>query len=126
MHVGPIHGRKRRRAPDAGINAGSPKRPDDRQRTVDASAPQHVPVENLLRVMGHQPGLALTVPYLLMPVGLHLRSMVVPDQRGRRKANLPAARLQPPADIDVIARAKIDWIEPPDREKRFAPKRHIA
>ena len=42
----------------------------------------------------HQPLLAFAVADLLPPVGLHRRAMVVPDERGRREADPPAARLQ--------------------------------
>ena len=52
--------------------------------------------------------------------------MVVPHQRRRRKADLPAARLQPPAHIHIVARAQVDRVEAADREQRFAAERHVA
>src|SRR5262245_3058253 len=70
MQVGAIDRRKRRRSPDAGVDARAPERAYERQRTVDASVPEHVAVEELLGVMRHQPRLALAVADLLAPVGL--------------------------------------------------------
>ena len=70
VDVRAVDRRERRRAPDAGVDARAPQRTDEGQRTVDASAPQHVAVEELLRVMRHQPGFALAVADLLRPVRL--------------------------------------------------------
>ena len=126
MHVGAVDRREGRRAPDAGVDARAPQRTDERQRAVDASAPQHVAVEELLRVVRHQPRLAFAVADLLPPVRLDRRAMVMPDERRRREADLPAARLQPPAHVDIVAGAEIDRVEAADREQRLAPERHVA
>jgi hypothetical protein len=77
-------------------------------------------------VVGHQPGLPLAVADLLGPVRFHARSVVMPYERGRSEADLPAPRLQPPADVHVIARSKVDWIEAADGEERVAAERHVA
>src|SRR6185503_11117014 len=94
MNVGAVDRRKRGRSPDARIDLGAPQRSHERQRTVDAAAPQHLPVEKLVGMMRHQPAFAFAVADLLAPVGFHRGTMVMPDERRRRKAKLPAARLQ--------------------------------
>ena len=50
----------------------------------------------------------------------------MPDERRRRKADLPAARLQSPAHIHIVACAEIDGIETTDGEEGVAPERHVA
>ena len=104
----------------------APERSHERQRAVDAAAPQHVPVEELLGVVRHQPGFAFAVADLLAPVRVDRRPVVVPDERRRRKSDPPSARLQPPAHIDVVAGAEVDGVEAADREQRVAPERHVA
>ena len=49
VDVGAVDRRERRRAPDAGVDARAPERAHERQRAVDAAAPQHAAVEELLR-----------------------------------------------------------------------------
>src|SRR6476620_8936707 len=93
MYVLPVDRWKRRRAPDARVDPFVPERPDEGQRTVDASVPEHPPVEELLGVMRHQPAFALAVADLLTPVGFDRGTMVMPDERRRGEADLPAARL---------------------------------
>ena len=118
--------RERRRAPHAGVDAIATERADERQRAVDAAAPQHPAVEEFLRMVRHQPRFAFAVADLLAPVRLHRRAVVMPDQRRRREADLPAARLQPPAHVDVVAGAEVDRVEAADREQRVAAERHVA
>ena len=126
MDVGAVDRRERRRAPDARVDACAPERTHERQRAVDAAAPQHAPVEKLFGMVGHQPAFALAVADLLTPVRLHRRAMVMPDERRRREADLPAARLQPPAHVHIVAGAQVDRIEAADREERLAAERHVA
>ena len=52
--------------------------------------------------------------------------MVMPDERARGEPDLPSARLQPPADIHIVARPQVQRIEAADRHERLAPKRHVA
>ena len=77
-------------------------------------------------MMRHQPRLAFAVADLLPPVRLDRRAMVMPDERRRREADLPAARLQPPAHVHIVAGAEIDRVEAADREQRVAAERHVA
>src|SRR5712692_1237562 len=126
MYVGSIHRRKSRGAPDTGIDTRAPERPHEWKRAVDAAAPEHVSVEELLRVVGHQPGFALAVAYLLRPVRLHARPMVVPHERRRGEADLPPPRLQPPADVHIVAGAEVDRIEASNRQERVAAEGHVA
>ena len=50
----------------------------------------------------------------------------MPHERRRREADLPAARLQPPAHVHIVAGAQVDRIEAADGEQRLAAKRHVA
>ena len=50
----------------------------------------------------------------------------MPDERRRREPDLPAARLQPPAHVHVVAGAQVDRVEAADGEQRLAPERHVA
>ena len=77
-------------------------------------------------MMGHQPRLTLAVADLLPPVRRNGRAVVMPDERGARKPDPPAPRLQPPAHVHVVAGAQVDRIETADREERLAAKRHVA
>jgi hypothetical protein len=40
--------------------------------------------------------------------------MVMPDERCGHELDSPASRLQPPADINVVAGAQVDRVEPAD------------
>ena len=50
----------------------------------------------------------------------------MPDERRRGEADLPAARLQPPAHVHIVAGAQVDRIEAADRQQRVAAERHVA
>ena len=52
--------------------------------------------------------------------------MVMPDERGRRECDSAPCRLQAPADIDVVTRAKKDRIEAADRQQRRSPDGEVA
>ncbi len=108
MRVGAVDRREGRRAEHAGVDATAGQRADKRQRAVDAAAPQHLAADELLGMVRFEPGLAFAVAGLLSPVALHRGAMVVPDERRRRKADGVAARLQAPADVDVVAGAQVD------------------
>ena len=54
------------------------------------------------------------------------RAVVVPDEGRRRKADLPSARLQPPAHVHVVAGAQVDRVEAADGQQRVAPEGHVA
>ena len=76
--------------------------------------------------MRDQPGLAFPVPYLLTPERPDRPPVVVPDERRGRESDSLTLRLQPPADIDVVAGALVDGVETTDRQQRIAPERHVA
>src|SRR6476620_9655230 len=88
--------------------------------------PQHASVEELLRMLPHEPGLALAVADLLPPVPANGRPMVMPDERGRRESDLPASGLQPPADVDVVSCAQKSRIETSDGQQRVSLEGHVA
>src|SRR4030095_14955300 len=126
MDVGPVYRWKSGHAPRARIDPRAPERPDERQWAVDSTVPQHASVEELLRMLPQEPGLALAVADLLPPVRGNGRPMVVPNERGRGKANLPASGLQPPADVDVVSRTQKRRIETSDGQQGVAPEGHVA
>src|SRR3990172_928877 len=74
----------------------------------------------------HQPRFAFAIAHLLAPIRLDRRAMVMPDEGGRSEPDLPAAGLQPPADIHIVAGAEVNRIESADREERLASERHVA
>jgi hypothetical protein len=49
----------------------------------------------------------------------------MPHQRGGCERDLPAARLEPPADVDVVSGAHVHRIEPVDRQERVLPARRM-
>src|SRR5258708_16873863 len=57
----------------------------------------------LLRPLLCQQHLGLSIVLLLPPVGAHRVAAMVPDHRCRAETQGPAALLQPPADIDIVA-----------------------
>ncbi len=88
--------------------------------------PQHLAAEELLGVMRVEPGFPLAIADLLVPVRFHARAAVVPHERRRRESDAQPLGLQPPADIDVVARAEVDRVEAVDRQQRVPAERHIA
>src|SRR3954467_15176865 len=100
MHVGPVNGRERSRAPDTGIDAAARKRTDERQRAIDPPAPEHVAAHEFLRMVRVQPRLAFAVTALLPPVRLDGRPMVMPDERRWCESDPLMLGLQAPAHVD--------------------------
>ncbi len=124
--VGAVDRGEGRRAPHAGVDAPAGQGAHERQRAVDAAAPQHLAAHELLGMVGVEPGLAFAVADLLAPVALHRGAMVVPDERGRGKADGAARGLQPPAHVDVVAGPQVDRVEAVDRGQGLAPEGHVA
>ena len=89
-------------------------------------APEHVAADELAGMLQREPGLALAVAHLLTPVTLDRRAVSMPDERRRGEPDSPAARLQPPAHIHVVAGAQVDRVESTDLAQRVAAKRHVA
>src|SRR5687767_10879841 len=92
IHVGPVHGRERGGSPHAAVDAPARERTHERQRAVNPSPPDHVPPNELLRMMRIEPGLPFSVPDLLAPIGPDRRTMVVPDERRWRESDLVLLR----------------------------------
>src|ERR1041385_262144 len=63
---------------------------------------------------------------LLPPVPSNRAPPVVPNHRGRMKAQLPATLMEPPAEIDIIARDSKLRVEPFDCLEASAAIRHVA
>src|SRR5262249_2367926 len=66
------------------------------------------------------------VAVLLLEVGADRVAAPVPDQRGRVEAERPAARLQAPADVDVVAGGPELRVVAADRVEAVAPKGRVA
>ena len=81
---------------------------------------------NLPGMLQREPGLTLAIAHLLPPVTLDRRAVSMPDERRRGEPDSPAARLQSPAHIDVVAGAQVDRVESTDLKQRVAAKRHVA
>ena len=65
-------------------------------------------------MMRIEPRFTFAVAHLLAPVGFHARPVVVPDERRGRKPDAKTLCLQPPADINVVAGAKVNRVEAVD------------
>src|SRR5262245_22840997 len=77
-------------------------------------------------MFSNQPRLALAVPHLLTDVGATAGAVVMPDQGRRRESDLPSARLEPPAHVDVVACSDEGRIESADGHQRLAPEGAVA
>ncbi len=71
-------------------------------------------------------GFAASIPELLVQVGPHRSSRVVPDKGRRVKTDLPVAVEHAPAEVDVIARDHVDRVETPELLHSRAPEGHVA
>ena len=80
----------------------------------------------LLRPLTLQQAFGATVASLLPPVRSHRVAPVMPHHGRGMEAQRPAARLQPPAHVHVVACAEVDGIEAADGEQRVAAKCHVA
>src|SRR5262245_22268447 len=76
--------------------------------------------------LGREQRLSFAVRALLAPIPRRRVAGVMPVHCAGMKAEPPAAFLEPPADIDVIAGGAIAWIEAADRGERGSPERHVA
>src|SRR2546428_498400 len=114
---GLIDGLEWRGAPPAVIHAGPPPPQDVGQSAaVHPARPADVPnVVVLLRPFALQHRLGAAIADLLPPVGAHRIATVVPHHGGRVEAERPAAILQSPAHVDVVASRSEPGIEPTDR-----------
>jgi hypothetical protein len=61
---------------------------------------------------GLNQSLAPAVAPLLSQIPCDCSTWVMPDQRRRLKANLPASIEEAPAEVDVVAGEGIDGVEP--------------
>src|SRR5207302_3639473 len=94
---------------------------------VEATGPAHVPgTVVFLRPLPLQYRLRPAVPDLLPPVGADRVPAVVPDHGGRAEAERPAPRLEPPADIHVVAGGPELRVEAADRLEAGLAERHVA
>ena len=120
-----IEGLEGRQTPNSMVNpAGPPTNPRD---SIDPASPfQMAGGVVLVRPFLFQERLGKTVARLLPQIGANRIPPVMPDHRRRTETQRPAALLQSPADVHVVARNAELRIESSDRlETRFA-KRHVA
>src|SRR4029453_9759211 len=94
---------------------------------VDAALPPRLPafVELLLMAM-LQETLTLAVADLLSPISPDRIAVVVPDERRGAEGQMPAALLQPPADVHVVAGLGVGRIEAAHLFERPTAKGHVA
>jgi hypothetical protein len=113
------------RPPQAVVDARAAQR--QRAAAVDAPAPGDVAGRVvLLRPGPLEQRLGATVAALLAPEAAHAAAAVVPHDGARMEAERPAARLQPPADVDVVAGDLELRIEAADRLQPRSAERHVA
>src|SRR4029450_705871 len=80
----------------------------------------------LLRPLTLQEGLSLAIVFLLFPIGPHRVTAMVPDHGSRMESQCPAALLQPPAHVDIVAGNAELRIKPLYGLEGGLPKRHVT
>src|SRR5205085_1205759 len=119
---------KRGRAPGAVIDAAAHR--EDRWHeplAVQPADPRDVTDGVvLLGPLALEHRLGLAVVELLLPVRLDGVAAVMPDDSRGREPQLPTRVLDPPAEIDIIARNTELRIAAADRFERRAEERHVA
>src|SRR5206468_12298327 len=107
---------ERRCAPGAVIDAAPPEVKRSREAAaVNPTSPGELArAVVLLRPLPFEQPLGLSVTALLLPVGAHGVTAVVPHHCGRVKPEGPSLFLQPPAHVDVVAGHTELRIEPAD------------
>ena len=90
-----------------------------RQAAVERPSPARLPGRVvLLRPLPLEQRLGLAVAVLLLPVRADRVAAVVPDHGRGAEAERPAALLEPPADVDVVAGGAELRVEAADRLER--------
>ncbi|MFN9941379.1 MAG: hypothetical protein ACK56I_18060, partial [bacterium] len=99
--------------PDAAVHARAAERNRQREATaVQPAAPREVAHRAVaLGPLLLQQRLGLAVALLLLPVHGQRIAPVVPVHGAGMKADAPAARLQPPAQVDVVAGGAVAVVE---------------
>src|SRR6187455_1544656 len=97
------------------------------QRVVEAAAPRDVPQGVVpLRPLALEQRLGPAVLPLLLQKRAHRTSSVMPDNRSRAETERETLLLQPPADIDVVARDPELLVEAVDRLEACLSEGHVA
>src|SRR5438876_6761384 len=123
-----VEGLERRGAPDSLVDA-SPERRQIRgyALSVDSSEPGQLADRTVSRrPLAFQERLGLSVSDLLPPKPPEGSAAVVPYDGARGVPDDPAPVAEPPAHVDVIARAPEPRVESADRFERVFPERHVA
>src|SRR5205823_12773255 len=68
----------------------------------------------------------LSIPDLLLPVRSKVAATMVPDDRRGGIADDLSSVLEPPTNVDVVARGPESGVEPPDGFESAFPERHVA
>src|SRR5215831_6110382 len=94
---------------------------------VEAPVPAQVPGSVIFfRPLALEHGLGAAVVHLLTKVFQHGAAAMVPNHRAGMEAELPAALLETPAEIDVVAGDAELRIKTIDRLETFAAISHVA
>src|SRR4051812_1464050 len=80
----------------------------------------------VLRPLLFEQGFGLAVAFLLAPVHRYRISPVMPVHRACVEADRSAALHQTPAQVDIVTRRAITWVETGDRNERASAERHVA
>ncbi len=80
----------------------------------------------MLGMLGQEQCLGLAVTGLLLEVGPHRGSPVVPDEASRTESDLEVVILQPPAQVNVVPCLAENRIEHPDLLQRPLIQGHVA
>ena len=117
-----------RRAPGSVVDAAAAVTEDPGESlVVEATGPGDVPAGGVtLRPLPFELPLGLAVIVLLLPEAADAVAAVVPDHRAGGEAERPAAFLDPPADVDVVAGDRELRIEAADGAQAFGAERHVA
>src|SRR5581483_7056826 len=114
-------------APGAVVDAPPALAGDAAPVPVDAPAPARVPAPVvLLRPLLLEERLGLAVAVLLSQERAQRAPPAMPDEGGRDEADRPAALVEPPADVDVVAGRPETRVEPADLLERATTEDHVA
>ena len=122
-----INGLEKPLPKDAVIDDGLVEKPREARRPVDLPLPfRRAGRAKKDQVLESQHRFRFAVAFLLLAKRGEREAPVMPHDGARRERDDAAIRLQPPAEIHVVARLAILGIESAHAFKRRAVKRHVA
>lgn len=114
-------------AENAAVDALAAQRRDRVARSVDSAFPgAGSQTVEIARMFAHEQTLGFAIAILLAQIGSDRMAAVVPDEGSRVPGDFPAFLLNPPADIDVVARTFENRVKTADFFQRPFPEGHVA